>query len=182
MGTETLALPDGRTLGFACSGAADGTPVLYFHGAVGSSLDRCDEIEALVARVGVRWIVVQRPGFGASCLSPGRSLDAWPRDIGCLADALGLGELRIVGVSAGAPYALAAAARLGARVRAVAAVSALGPPPRLDPLRLVARTALRVAPGAVAALGDQTLSACAARPELFLRLGGRGAAALPGAA
>ena len=108
-------------------GPADGVPVLYFHGAAGSPMDR-EATAPLLGEWGVRWFAVQRPGFGASCRRPGRTLAQWPSDLATLADALELDELRIVGVSAGAPYALCAAAALGDRVRAVAAVVPMCPP------------------------------------------------------
>jgi pimeloyl-ACP methyl ester carboxylesterase len=154
LGDVAIALPDGRALAVSAWGPPDGTAVLYFHGAAATPLDRREEVEALLGDRGVRWIDVQRPGFGASCRCPGRTLGDWARDVELLAGVLGLDRLRIVGVSAGAPYALAAAARLGERVSAVAAVAALAPRPsgRLSPplAWLAAAAAERAGAGAVA--------------------------------
>jgi pimeloyl-ACP methyl ester carboxylesterase len=112
-------LPDGRRLGWAQWGPADGTPVLFFSGAaMGRSLGfGADAVE----RSGVRLIAVDRPGLGASDPDPGRTLGDWPRDVVRLADALDLSDFGIAAFSQGAPFALAcAAAGVG---RAVAVVS-----------------------------------------------------------
>ncbi|TDQ54324.1 alpha/beta fold hydrolase [Actinorugispora endophytica] len=103
-----VKLPDGRRLGWARWGPADGTPVLFFSGAgMGRRLGfGADALPAL----GARLIAVDRPGLGASDPAPGRTLDDWVRDIGGLAAALDLPAFRIAAFSQGAPFALACAA------------------------------------------------------------------------
>ena len=88
-------LPDGRRLGWAEWGPADGEPVLFFGGAaMGRSIGfGADALEGL----GVRLISVERPGLGASDPQPGRTLGDWPR-----ADArVTLADLQWVGLGRG---------------------------------------------------------------------------------
>jgi pimeloyl-ACP methyl ester carboxylesterase len=126
---ETVDLPDGRRLGFAEVGEPAGVPVLYFHGVPGSRLDftseRCDQ--ALRA-AGVRFIAVDRPGFGLSDPKPGRGHAHWPADVSALADSLGLDRFAVLGYSRGGHYALACAALIPERLTAVGMLSAPAPP------------------------------------------------------
>ncbi|HEX2073652.1 MAG TPA: alpha/beta fold hydrolase [Geodermatophilus sp.] len=70
---------------------------------------------------------MDRPGFGRSDPAPGRRIVDWPDDARQVLDALGLGEVRVLALSAGVPYALALARALPDRVRRVAAVGASPP-------------------------------------------------------
>jgi len=101
-------LPDGRMLGWAEWGPADGLPVLLCPGAATSRLLGFGS-EALVD-LGVRLISLDRPGLGASDPLPGRSLTDWASDVTAFASARELSGLRVVGFSQGAPFALACAA------------------------------------------------------------------------
>jgi pimeloyl-ACP methyl ester carboxylesterase len=121
-----LRLADGRTLACLELGDPSGAPVLYFHGFPGSRLEARVAATA-AARLGVRLLSVDRPGFGQSTFHPGRRIGSWAADIGALADQLALERFSIMGVSGGAPYALACAARLAHRLVRVALVCPLGP-------------------------------------------------------
>lgn len=122
-----VRLRDGRALSFASAGPVDGFPVVYCHGAIGSPRWRTPKLDALVEGLGVRYVIVHRPGFGGSDPSPGRRVLDFAGDLSELMDRLGHRRFAVVGVSAGAPYALACAWALPNRVAAVAAVSPLGP-------------------------------------------------------
>jgi pimeloyl-ACP methyl ester carboxylesterase len=100
-----------------------GTPVVYAHGAAGSILEQPvpDEV---VSRLGVRLVLIERPGFGASTRHEGRSLATWVDDMRAVLDELGLRRVRLLGWAAGVPYALAAAALASDRV---ASLSLVGP-------------------------------------------------------
>jgi pimeloyl-ACP methyl ester carboxylesterase len=74
------------------------------------------------ARLGVRLLAVDRPGFGQSTFQPCRRIGGSATDIGALADQLALPRLSIIGVSGGGPYALACTARLAHRLHRVALV------------------------------------------------------------
>jgi pimeloyl-ACP methyl ester carboxylesterase len=126
---RTVDLPDGRRLGFAEVGDPEGAPVLYFHGNPGSRLDFTPErcVEALRA-AGVRFIGVDRPGFGLSDPKPGRGHADWPADVGALADSLGIDRFAVLGYSRGGRYALACAALTPERLTAVGVLSAVTTP------------------------------------------------------
>jgi pimeloyl-ACP methyl ester carboxylesterase len=123
----SIRLADGRRIAVSELGSRDGLPVLYLHGAIGTPLRPTPELLATVERLKLRWLAVQRPGFGGSSPDPGRSLLRFARDVDDLADGLGLGHLAVLGVSAGGPYALACAHALPDRVAAVTVCSSLSP-------------------------------------------------------
>ena len=97
--TDAVTLRDGRRLGYAEWGSRsrDAATVLYFHGAMGSPMRRCAATDAALQTLGLRYVMVHRPGFGASDPQPGRTLTDWPADVAQLADALRHGALRRAG-------------------------------------------------------------------------------------
>lgn len=113
---------------FFSAGPEDGFPVLYCHGAIGSPRWRTPELDRITELLGIRYLVVNRPGFAGSDPSPGRTVLDFARDIGEVMSSLGYTRFSVVGVSAGAPYALACGWALADRLVALAAVSPLGPP------------------------------------------------------
>ncbi len=126
---ETVDLPDGRRLGYAEVGDSAGAPVLYFHGVPGSRLDFTSERydEALRA-AGVRFIAVDRPGFGLSDPKPGRGDADWPADVSALAGSLGLNRFAVLGYSRGGRHVLACAALIPERLTAAGVLSAVTSP------------------------------------------------------
>jgi pimeloyl-ACP methyl ester carboxylesterase len=123
-----VRLPDGRAITFSSAGPEDGFPVVYCHGAIGSPRWRTPVLDAVIERLSIRYMVVNRPGFCGSDPSPGRSVVDFADDLGRLMSILGYERFSVVGVSAGAPYALACGWALPERVVALAAVSPLVPP------------------------------------------------------
>ena len=119
-----MTLRDGRRIAIAEFGAAAGTPVFYFHGYPASRLEG-RLVHRAAVRQRVRLVALDRPGFGCSDFRPGTLAD-WPCDVAEVADALGLQRFAILGLSGGAPFALACAAGLAARVSAIAIVAGLG--------------------------------------------------------
>ena len=124
--TRILRLPDGRQLGYACYGATQGREVFYCHGLPGSRYE-CQLADAPARALGIRVVAPDRPGYGLTPLEGDRPLRDWPQDVACLADGLGIDTFSVVGVSGGAPCALACAHELPGRVTAVALVAGLGP-------------------------------------------------------
>jgi pimeloyl-ACP methyl ester carboxylesterase len=114
-GPRFVRLPDGRRLAYAEYGAADGDPVLYFHGFP-SSRREARLIHADALATGARIIAPDRPGYGDSDDAPGRTLADWAGDCAALVGQLGLARFAIIGVSGGGPYALACAQHLPARL------------------------------------------------------------------
>ena len=145
---QTVRLADGRQLGFASFGDADGIPMFYLHGSFGSRLEgRLTHPSALHRHV--RVIAPDRPGFGLSQHRPKPALLDWPADLAELADRLGLDRFSVLGVAGGGPFGLACAHQLGARVRALALVSSTGRhdrPGALSGMDLRVRMMLHVLP------------------------------------
>jgi pimeloyl-ACP methyl ester carboxylesterase len=123
---RTLALPDGRTLGYDDVGDPDGTPVLYVHGTPDSRRARYPD-DAVATRLGVRLVAVDRPGAGLSTPHPTGTHGTFADDAFALADHLGIDAWRPLGWSAGALGALAVAARHPDRVHRAAIVAGLVP-------------------------------------------------------
>lgn len=123
---QRITLRDGRSLGWAEYGDRQGRPLFYFHGFPACRLEAALTDRA-AARLGIRVIAADRPGIGLSDYQHGRTLGDWPTDVGELADALGLQRFAVLGVSGGAPYALACAAKIPLRLAAVGTVGGLGP-------------------------------------------------------
>ncbi len=122
----SVRLPDGRSLSYAEYGDSSGRPVLYFHGSPGSRLEAAYTHEA--ARVlRLRIVAPDRPGFGGSDFQSGRQFDDWPADIVALADALGLDQFAVVGLSGGGPHVVACAVGMPERLTAAVIVSGAGP-------------------------------------------------------
>lgn len=111
---ETLVLEDGRVLAWAEWGDPRGRPLVFLHCSPGSRLFCPDE--AATAAEGVRLITVDRPGYGGSDPSPDPTLAAFARDIARLIDHLWLGQVGLMGWSAGGQHAAAGAALLQDRV------------------------------------------------------------------
>ncbi len=102
--------------------------MFYFHGFPGSGVEaRWGQGAATAA--GVRLIGLDRPGFGCSSLAPHRTILGWADDVVVLAEALDFTHFSVLGMSGGAPYALACAARLPERITSAMIVSGLGPMP-----------------------------------------------------
>ncbi len=123
---QTLPLRDGRNLGFAVYGDPDGTPEFFLHGFPGSRLE-ARIADKVAARLGIRVIALDRPGFGLSDFKPGRTIADWPDDLVEAADILGADRFPVIGLSAGGPYAAACAFSIPHRLTSVAIVSGMGP-------------------------------------------------------
>jgi pimeloyl-ACP methyl ester carboxylesterase len=105
-----VALPDGRTAGYADYGARGQTAVLWCHGGPGSRLE--PRALAPIARdAGLRIVGIDRPGYGRSTPRPGRDIASWVPDALAVLDQLGIERFVGVGVSTGGAYALALASK-----------------------------------------------------------------------
>ncbi|MFG2879980.1 alpha/beta fold hydrolase [Streptomyces sp. NPDC048337] len=117
---------DGRLLVAEVWGAPDGVPVLLHHGMPGSRIGTVwgDTTERYP---GIRFFAYDRPGYGDSDRSPGRTVADAAADSAAVADALGVDTFAVVGRSGGGPHALACAALLPHRVTGTAALVSLAP-------------------------------------------------------
>jgi pimeloyl-ACP methyl ester carboxylesterase len=171
-----LRLPDGRRLAYTATGPRRGRPVLYCHGAIGSPLGASCELERITADLDVLHIALNRPGTGGSDPDLGRTILSFADDVRAVADELGVTELDVVGVSAGGPYALAAAFALPSLVQRVAVVSSLSPlcalhrTPGMGRQIRLSLAALARAPKTIGALGDGLLPIVEAHPRLISKV------------
>jgi len=114
-----ILLPDGRKLAWSRWGNPKKKAVLFCTGAgmSGSLAFAEGELDAH----GVCLFGIDRPGLGRSSPDPAGTLLTWASDVSVLIDSLELTDVRAVGFSQGAPFAL----QLGAvdAVRAVAVVA-----------------------------------------------------------
>lgn len=123
-----LTLDDGRTLHVYDTGddTRDRLAVFWHHGTPNIGSPPRPLFEA-ADRLGVRWVGYDRPGYGGSTPRPGRDVASAAADVAGIADALGIDRYAVLGVSGGAPHALASAALSPDRVLRVVAMS--GPAP-----------------------------------------------------
>lgn len=103
-----ISLAAGRRVAVHDYGDPHGTPIFYFHGWPAAGLQGA-LFDAAARELGVRLLSPDRPGIGASDFHPQRRLLDWPPLLRELAAALGIERCRVLGVSGGGPYALAAA-------------------------------------------------------------------------
>jgi pimeloyl-ACP methyl ester carboxylesterase len=128
---ELLIIPlaDGGSVAVSEYGDKNGAPIFFCHGWP-SSRTMAELTDSAARALHVRIISPDRPGIRNSSLPPDRKLLDWPPLLAELADQMGIGEFRMLGISGGAPYAFAAAWAMPERVRAIAVVS--GAPPLAD--------------------------------------------------
>jgi pimeloyl-ACP methyl ester carboxylesterase len=155
----TVAVRDDRRLSFAEYGSPRGRALVWMHGTPGARRQIPLEARRYAEGHGLRIVGIDRPGIGSSTPYLYPDLLDWAHDLDLLLDALAVDEVTMVGLSGGGPYALAAAAALGDRVRAVGVLGGVAPtrgpdaPPggiiqlavRLAPLLVAARVPLGVA-------------------------------------
>ncbi len=121
-----LEAADGRTLAVEESGDLDGRPVLVHMGTPNSRLLYGPNVADAAAR-GLRLISYDRPGYGGSAPSPGRSVADSAGDVRAICAALGIDRLAMWGISGGGPHVLACAALLPDLVTAAASLASTAP-------------------------------------------------------
>jgi len=120
---RSLTLGDGRNVGAAVAGPASACPVVYLHGFLGSRRE-CFAAGPPPHRL----IGIDRPGYGWSDAQTPPSLAGFGRDLAQALDRLGIDRLILIGVSGGAPFAIAGALALGARVRQLLLIGGVAGP------------------------------------------------------
>jgi pimeloyl-ACP methyl ester carboxylesterase len=122
-----LHLDDGRTLHSYDTGPSDAALVVHWHHGTPNVGPPPEPLFAESARLGVRWISHDRPGYGGSTTLPGRDVASVAGDAALVADALGVDRFAVMGHSGGGPHALACAALLPERVVGAVSISGLAP-------------------------------------------------------
>ena len=122
-----LKLAGGRTLHcYDTGGPDDGLTVFWHHGSPNTG-EPPEPLFPAAAERGIRWVSYDRPGYVGSTSRPGRDVASAAADAASVADALGVAAFALMGHSGGGPHALACAALMAGRVRAVVAGSGLAP-------------------------------------------------------
>ena len=140
-----IRLPDQRHLAYRELGNPKGTPILFFHGFPGSSLQAA-VVPIRASDDEFRVIAVDRPGFGHSEHDPHRTHLSFAQDVKALVDQLQLPPLHLLSVSGGTPYAFAVASLLGSHVLSLNSIGGLGPisePAFLGEMNAFSRWALK---------------------------------------
>ncbi len=123
----SVAVRDGRRLSFAEFGAPRGEALVWMHGTPGARRQIPLEARAYAEEHGLRIVGIDRPGIGSSTPHLYPDLLDWTEDLSLLLDTLAIDDVRMVGLSGGGPYALAAGAGLPDRVRAVGVLGGVAP-------------------------------------------------------
>jgi pimeloyl-ACP methyl ester carboxylesterase len=122
-------LPGDRRLGYAEYGDPSGPVVLWFHGTPGGRRQFPLVGRRAAEKLGLRVVLVERPGSGLSDPHPYGMVADWAADMAHVADALGAERLGVVGLSGGGPFALSCAGTpdLASRVAAIAVLGGVTP-------------------------------------------------------
>ena len=128
----SVAVRGGRRLSFAEYGSPLGPALVWLHGTPGGRRQIPLEARAHAVAEGFRIIGVDRPGIGTSTPHLYPNVADWTADLALLLDALGIDRARVIGLSGGGPYALAAGAALPQRVPAVGVLGGVAPTRGVD--------------------------------------------------
>ena len=158
----SIAVRDGRRLGFASFGTPSGRPIFWMHGTPGARRQIPLEARALAERHDLRIIGIDRPGIGSSTPHVYDDVLDWTEDLRILADSLGVGGFHVIGLSGGGPYTLAAAVAMPDRVQGLEVIGGVAPTVGPD----------AVAGGAVALAAPFAPALSAGRMPLSLALTG----------
>lgn len=123
----TVAVRDDRRLSFAEYGVPRGQAIIWMHGTPGARRQIPIEARAYADAHDLRIIGVDRPGIGSSTPYLYRSIADWTPDLEMLMDALAIDTCRLIGLSGGGPYVLAAGAKLPDRVHGVGVLGGVVP-------------------------------------------------------
>ncbi|MEE2032748.1 alpha/beta fold hydrolase [Rhodococcus chondri] len=123
----TVAVRDGRRLGFAEFGSAQGRAVFWLHGTPGGRRQIPIEARAFAERRNVRLIGLDRPGIGSSTPHVYENVLTFADDLQIVADTLGVDRMAVVGLSGGGPYTLGAAYAMPERVVAAGVLGGVAP-------------------------------------------------------
>src|SRR6478752_8569929 len=123
----SVAVRDGRRLSFAEFGDPRGAAIVWMHGTPGARRQVPVEARRFALEHDLRIIGVDRPGIGSSTPHLYRDILRWTGDLVALCDVLDIDTLRVIGLSGGGPYALAAGAALPDRVHGVGVLGGVAP-------------------------------------------------------
>jgi pimeloyl-ACP methyl ester carboxylesterase len=123
----TVAVREGRRISFAEYGPRSGPAIVWMHGTPGARRQIPLEVREYADRQGVRIIGLDRPGIGSSTPYLYPDIADWTHDLELVLDTLAIDKVRLIGLSGGGPYALAAGAALPDRVHGVGVLGGVAP-------------------------------------------------------
>lgn len=124
---DVVALRGGRKLAYCEHGVKEGEPIIFFSGAGFGRRYVPTPFMDLLEKKTVRFITVDRPGYGASDPQIGRTYVDWVGDVKELMDHIGLERARFVAHSAGTPHLAAVCKFAPERVTAASLVCPVSP-------------------------------------------------------
>jgi pimeloyl-ACP methyl ester carboxylesterase len=124
---SSFRLPDGRHLGYAEFGVADGPLIVWFHGSPGARRQIPPAARRAAIALGQRLVCIERPGVGMSTHHQYPNIRGWVPDAMAVIDHLGAEQFVVVGLSGGGPYALAVAHDHPERVTACGLLGSVAP-------------------------------------------------------
>ncbi|MCW2765126.1 MAG: alpha/beta hydrolase fold protein [Nocardioides sp.] len=123
----TVAVRGERRLSFAEYGVPRGHAIVWMHGTPGARRQIPFEARLFAESNGLRIIGIDRPGIGSSTPHLYANVVDWTADLEILLDTLAVDTFRLIGLSGGGPYALAAGAALPDRVHGVGVLGGVAP-------------------------------------------------------
>jgi pimeloyl-ACP methyl ester carboxylesterase len=123
----SIAVRDGRRLGFAAFGTPTGHPIFWLHGTPGARRQIPVEARLLAEQHDLRIIGIDRPGIGSSTPHVYENVLDWTHDLRIVADTLGVDTFHVIGLSGGGPYTLASAVALPDRVLGLEVIGGVAP-------------------------------------------------------
>jgi len=121
-----VVAPGDRVLEVLVDGPESGDWLVFHTGTPSAAVPR-PLFSAPASRLGLRTVLYSRPGYSASSAQPGRTVAACVADVIAILDHLGADRFVTTGWSGGGPHALACAALLPERCRAVATLASVAP-------------------------------------------------------
>jgi pimeloyl-ACP methyl ester carboxylesterase len=123
--TTTVETADGRELCVEIAGGRD--RAVLVHNGMPNSRHLYERWIEDAQRRQIQLISYDRPGYGRSTAQPGHSVADGAADVRAIAQALGIEQLGVWGISGGGPYAVACAALLPDLVVASAVLGSIAP-------------------------------------------------------
>lgn len=123
----TVAVRGDRRLSFAEYGPRRGPVIIWMHGTPGARRQIPLEAREYADRRGVRIIGIDRPGIGSSTPHLYPDVLDWTHDLELFLETLAIDTVRLIGLSGGAPYALAAGAAMPDRVHGIGILGGVAP-------------------------------------------------------
>jgi pimeloyl-ACP methyl ester carboxylesterase len=123
---QRKSVAPGTVVEYAEFGDPNGVPAVFFHGFIGS-VHQASKADAAAKTAGLRIIAPHRPGVGGSTAITAQAITGAVQPTIQLLQLLGITRCSSIGVSGGAPYALALAAVEPQLVKNIVLASPLGP-------------------------------------------------------